>query len=147
MTWNRCHRCKCQMWIPDELNSAALHKRGPEGIHFYCAYGHGQHYADGESDLDKMRRERDHLAQQLAYKDDRIKTLCDDAEAADRRAAAAKGQVTKLKKRASAGTCPCCSRTFSNMSEHMKKQHPEFVTESGAKVVRLKVARSGGATT
>jgi hypothetical protein len=50
--------------------------------------------------------------------------------------------VTKLKKRTSAGTCPCCTRTFANMAEHMKKQHPDFVAEGGANVVRLKAARA-----
>ena len=24
MTWNTCFKCKCQMWIPDALNEAAL---------------------------------------------------------------------------------------------------------------------------
>jgi 4-hydroxy-3-methylbut-2-en-1-yl diphosphate synthase IspG/GcpE len=32
----------------------------------------------------------------------------------------------ELAKRAKAGVCPCCNRTFSNMAEHMKKQHADF---------------------
>lgn len=24
MTWDRCYQCKCQMWMPDALNEAAL---------------------------------------------------------------------------------------------------------------------------
>jgi len=130
MAWNTCSKCKCQMWIPDELNTAALHKRGPDGISFYCAYGHGQHYTQGESDLDKMRRERDRLAQQVAYKDDRIKSLRDEADAAGRRAAAAKGQVTKIKNRVGHGVCPCCNRTFQNLHRHMTTEHPTFTAEA-----------------
>lgn len=131
-----CAKCKCEVWIPDELYGAARHS---EKVGFFCSYGHSLMFPQGESVEDKLRRERDRLAQQIAYKDDRIKQLREDAESADRRAAAARGQVTKLKKRASAGTCPCCSRTFSNMAEHMKKQHPEFVADGGAKVTPLKV--------
>lgn len=49
-------------------------------------------------------------------------------------------QAARIKKRAAAGTCPCCKRTFSNMAEHMKKEHAAFVVETGAKVVPIKAA-------
>lgn len=52
------------------------------------------------------------------------------AEAADRRASAHKGHATRLRNRASAGTCACCKRTFSNVAEHMLEQHPDFVEQS-----------------
>ena len=42
---------------------------------------------------------------------------------------AAKGQISKLKKRASAGVCPCCNRSFQNLRRHMGNKHPEFVGE------------------
>lgn len=35
-------------------------------------------------------------------------------------------ESAKLKKRASAGICPCCNRTVSQMARHMKSKHPEF---------------------
>ncbi len=41
-----------------------------------------------------------------------------------------KGQVTKAKRRAAHGVCPCCKRTFKQLSEHMKMQHPDFVEEN-----------------
>jgi hypothetical protein len=69
--------------------------------------------------MDKLRQERDQLKQALAQKDDEIKKQRDLV-------IAGKAQVTKLKKRASAGVCPCCNRTFSNMARHMAHQHPEF---------------------
>lgn len=132
-----CCRCKTHIVLPNDLYSAA--KKSP-AISFYCPYGHPQHFPAGESEAEKLRRERDRLAQQIAEKDDEIKWQRDIRERAERQLSAQRGQVTKLKKRASAGTCPCCSRTFQNMAEHMKKQHPDFVQEGGANVVKLKRA-------
>lgn len=124
-----CYTCKCEMWIPDVLQEAAHNAKGV--ITFYCAYGHGQVYSKGESEETKLRRERDILKQQAVR-------LEEEASLARVRAEKAEAATKRLKKRASAGTCPCCQRTFQNMATHMKHQHPEFVQEGGAKVVHLK---------
>jgi hypothetical protein len=117
------------MWIDDSLNASALNSRGE--IPFYCSYGHKQFYLEGESEETKLRRERDRLKQQTARLEEEASLALVRAEKAER--------ATKLlKKRASAGTCPCCQRTFSNMAEHMKHQHPQFVADGGAKVVPIK---------
>ena len=134
MTWNTCDQCKCQMWIPDSLNDAALCSRGSSGIQFFCAYGHQQHYVVGESEETKLRRERDRLKQQAAR-------LEDEAREGRARAEKAERATKRLKKRTAAGTCPCCQRTCSNMAEHMKHQHPQFVCDTGAKVVPIKRAK------
>jgi hypothetical protein len=36
-----------------------------------------------------------------------------------------KAQVAS-KERVSAGVCPCCTRTFQNLAQHMANQHPDF---------------------
>ena len=82
-----------------------------------------------ESEADQLRRERDRLKQQLAQKDDEIRVQRDCREAAERSASARKGQITKLKKRAAAGVCPCCNRSFENLRRHIDSQHPGFVAE------------------
>lgn len=38
-----CAHCKCEVWLPHELQEVAL--RIP-GTSFYCAYGHKQHYPE-----------------------------------------------------------------------------------------------------
>lgn len=93
-----------------------------------CPNGHS--LVIGESEADELRRERDRLRQQLACKDDLI---------ADQRnkIISSKGQITKLQKRAKAGTCPCCNRTFTNMARHMQTKHPDF----NPKVVKLADAK------
>lgn len=95
--------------------------KGDDGrpLDWHCPNGHSLVYRDSEAD--RLRRERDRLQQQLAQRDDEISTQ-------GRR-------IKKLEKRAAAGTCPCCKRTFSNMATHMRKQHPEFVADN---VVKLK---------
>lgn len=114
------------MWIDDPLNEAALNARGE--ISFFCSYGHKQFYVQGESEAAKLRRERDRLAQRVAQVED-------ERNEAQQAAAKAERATKRLKKRAAAGTCPCCQRTFLNMTAHMKGQHPEFV---GDNVVKLK---------
>lgn len=122
-----CARCKCEVWIPDALFDAANRS---EKVGFYCSYGHPLVFKEGESDLDKMRRERDRLAQQLAQRDDRIREEREARETAERRAAAARGQVTKIKNRVGHGVCPCCNRTFSDLARHMAGKHPGYVAEA-----------------
>lgn len=97
---------------------------------FHCPNGHRQHFS-AESDLEKMRRERDMARQEIAR--------VEQAAAEQRqRAERAEKEAKKLKKRASSGTCPCCQRSFSNMATHMRKQHPTFVAEQ---TLALKVVK------
>ena len=130
-----CYKCRCEMWIPQNLEQAA---RRSSKIEFFCAYGHGQIFAEGESEETKLRRERDRLVQQAARLEDEKRRAEEEASLARVRAEKAEKATKSLKKRTSAGTCPCCNRTFGNMAEHMKHQHPEFVADSGAKVVPIK---------
>lgn len=102
-------------------------KRRDDHTTWYCPNGHGQSYTSDNAE-EKLRRERDSLKQQLARVEDE-----------KREAIAAKDrEIKQAKRRAAAGTCPCCARSFSNMAEHMKKQHPAFVAEAVNKVVPMK---------
>lgn len=125
----QCSECAVTYYYPEKwcTNAANKHKG------WQCPNGHGQVFKD--SQLDRTRRERDLLKQQTAR-------LEDEAREARARADKAEKATKRLKKRSSAGTCPCCNRTFGNMAEHMKHQHPEFVAEGGAKVVPIKRARA-----
>lgn len=132
-----CCRCKSDIWLPTDLYNSA--KRSPR-ISFWCAYGHEQHFCEGPSDLDKMRQERDRLAQRVAERDDEIRRQRELREAAERRTAAARGQVTKIKNRVGHGVCPCCNRSFENLARHMNSKHPGFSAVEAENVVPLKTA-------
>lgn len=106
-------------------------QRKSGGFHT-CCNGHSQGWNKTESEDAIIRRERDRLKQQIAQKDDEIAAERRRTEEARRQTTAARGTITKLKTRASAGTCPCCNRIVSQMARHMKTKHPVFRAEAVA---------------
>lgn len=88
---------------------------------FYCPNGHARVFR--ESEADEVRRELNRARQLLAQRDDEIL-------AERNRVKAEQKKVKKLTIRASAGVCPCCNRTVSQMARHMKAKHPSFKIEA-----------------
>lgn len=133
-----CPYCKTQHYVPDVIYQAAYNSRNGRCdciISVYCPYGHGWVFkADSTiTEEDAIRRERDRLKQQIAQKEDEVKNAWkyfseeqEKRKHAERSASTYKGKVTRLKNRAAAGVCPCCTRTFQNLANHMKHQHPDF---------------------
>lgn len=125
-----CSKCKMPFALTEELHAVALQRR--EEMLFYCPNGHPQHFVRGESEVAKLRRERDRAIQdqaRLAQERDQAMAAADEAERA----------VKRMKKRASAGVCQCCNRRFANMAAHMRTKHPEFVADN---VVKMKNAKA-----
>jgi hypothetical protein len=123
-THQQCIECAIHFWVPRYFDS----RRRADRRSFYCPNGHSQAYT--ESEADKLRRERDRLNQRLAQKDDEIRHQSERREAAERAAAAARGQVTKIKNRVGRGVCPCCNRTFENLARHMVVKHADYTQEA-----------------
>jgi hypothetical protein len=119
----QCYRCKCEVWITDALYEAATHSPGV--IEFFCGYGHSQVFVKGESEEQKLRRERDRLKQRVAERDDMIAAI-------ELRRRAAVGQVTKFKNRVWHGVCPCCNRTFENLARHMASKHADYAKDKSS---------------
>lgn len=128
-----CCQCGAKIKLPKELYEAA--HRSPD-IWFYCAYGHRQHYPKTatEREADKLRRKAERAEQESAR-------LREERDAAERRVSAAKGQITKLKKRAKAGMCPCCNRHFTNLERHMATKHADMDPAEPLKVIDGGLAR------
>lgn len=103
-----------------------------EGGYHHCPNGHQWGWSNETCERERLRQERDRLKQQMAR-------LEDEKREADERTRQAELATARLKKRAAAGTCPCCRRTFANMSQHMKRQHPGYVKSAGANVVAVPV--------
>lgn len=110
-----CYRCKIEFAVPDYWYSTRIQDHNS----FWCPNGHQQHFFEGESDETKLRRERDVLKQKLAEKDDTIAFERKGAEAARRK-------LKRVERRANAGVCQCCNRTFANVARHMASKHPEL---------------------
>jgi hypothetical protein len=115
-----CYKCHITFAIPRELHRQC--KEG--GMTFYCPLGHGQVYT-----VTEVQRLKDKLAQEARQRE-RAETVLiherDQRQAAERSASAYKGRVTRLKNRAAAGVCPCCTRHFENLERHMTAKHPGF---------------------
>lgn len=124
MVHQQCISCGVHWMMPAYLDN----QRKKNKERFYCPNGHGQAYV--ESEADRLRRERDRLAQQIAQRDDEIKRQRERREETERRLAATKGVVTRYRNRVGSGVCPCCNRTFHNLARHMASQHPTFAAEA-----------------
>lgn len=122
MTAMLCGQCGIEFAVPDAFYKERQEK-GP-ALGWHCPNGHSRVFRESTSEV--LRRERDLLVQRIAAKDDDIKYHREQREAAERRAAAARGQITKIKNRVGHGVCPCCNRTFENLQRHMTTQHPTF---------------------
>lgn len=125
----RCWKCKCPIYLPDELHDAA---RASSKISFFCSYGHSVVFVDGETEETKLRRERDRLTQRLAEKDDEIAHQKRLRMATEASLSATKGVVTRIKNRVGHGVCPCCNRTFENLRRHMGSKHPDYPVAEAA---------------
>lgn len=119
-----CGECGIVFAMPEFYRA----ERQQTGKGWYCPNGHSRVYR--ESDADKFKRERDNAVQQLARAED-------ERRAAEARAYKAEASERRLKKRASAGVCPCCNRTFQQLARHMTSKHPTFKAEA-ATVVPIK---------
>jgi hypothetical protein len=119
-----CGSCGLTFAVPDTWKS----KRVEKGDWFHCPNGHEIRYGDSENS--RLRRELEAEAQRRTRAEERARRATRDRERAERQAAAQKGQVTKLKKRAAGGVCPHCNRTFEQLAEHMQSKHPERVEEA-----------------
>lgn len=141
-TFHELKCCECGVMFGMTPDVYAVRRQ--DNRNFFCPHGHEQHFPKGKTEAEKLREERDRLAQRIAQKDDRIKELQDQRDHEQRRVAAAKGQVTKLKNRAAAGVCPCCTRHFDNLQRHMASKHPDFTAKphDADNVVELKRERA-----
>jgi viroplasmin and RNaseH domain-containing protein len=95
---------------------------------FFCPKG--CRLAFGESKKDKEIRELketiDRKNRSIMAKDESMRHAWEETAIEKRRHSATKGQLTKTKKRAAKGVCPCCNRQFVNMQRHMENKHPDY---------------------
>lgn len=97
---------------------------------FFCTTCGSRRHWPGESDIEKLRRERDAaLQREETIRQQRLE-LERHQITLRRQLSAAHGQTTKIKNRVSKGVCPCCNRTFENLQRHMASKHADYATPS-----------------
>lgn len=107
-----CCNCGIPFFIPSYHRKQLI----ADKRFFYCPNGHSQYYSTNEADRlkDQLKREKErHDKEQSELYD---KWLAE---------AGARAKAERLLKRVHKGVCPCCNRSFANLQQHMKKQHPE----------------------
>ena len=92
---------------------------------FSCPAGHAQQSVVA-SDTEAARKDAEKYRK--LWQDEQRYAAAVVAERNDvrRKLSAAKGALTRTKKRVANGVCPCCNRTFQNLSRHMQGQHPGY---------------------
>lgn len=117
----QCETCGIVYAVPDWF----LKRRKGNSEYWYCPNGHQWRYS--ESEADKVRKQLAEMERRKGYVEADLERSRERNHHLDRRLSAAKGVVTKMKKRAAGGACQCCNRYFANLHRHMKSKHPEFV--------------------
>jgi uncharacterized Zn finger protein (UPF0148 family) len=111
---------QCWCGAPMALPAHLVENARETGTALYCpATGHTFQY---KSENARLRRD-------LEAERSRRLAVADQLKSSERRVAALKGEATKARRRAQAGVCPCCQRSFVQLSRHMKSKHPDFETE------------------
>lgn len=94
---------------------------------FYCPNGCNRHYP-GESDIDRLKREKEQTALGLQAKLNEANHARIVAEKARDKAVRDK---RKVERRIAHGVCPCCNKTFADVSQHMITEHKDFRLPGG----------------
>ena len=109
--------CWCGMRhaVPRELvdHLRQQHKDGRPQTAIHCPLGHTWIIA-GEGKAALLRKELDEVEAQLLATQDQL--------------AAAEREAKRQAKRTAAGVCPCCKRSFVQLSRHIKTKHPDYET-------------------
>lgn len=106
-----CANCGIMFAFPQRI----MTERRRDHSSFYCPSGHSQHFP-GKSDVERAR-------ERAEYSEKRATQLACESASLRHQLHGTKGALVKVKKRISAGVCPCCNRTFSNLARHMATKH------------------------
>jgi hypothetical protein len=111
------HGCGITFAIPTSLYDRA---NDDHDVWFWCPNGHHIHFM-GETERQRAERRAARLERQLANRDE-------DVRSARASLIATKGHLTRAKKRADNGICQHCNRSFRNVADHVRTEHPEAVS-------------------
>lgn len=93
---------------------------------FYCPNGHTQYYPQ-ETEAEKLRKQLENerrTSLEMNRQREQIQRELNEAKKAHEK------KLKQLKRRAVAGTCEYCRRTFVNKARHMQTQHPDELEQA-----------------
>jgi hypothetical protein len=112
----QCGECGVFFWVTPEF----YRERRERKLGWHCPNGHGRVFGTSKVDelkeqLQAERESRENLEFELLAQKGALK--------------AERARVTRLKKRVANGVCPCCHRSFVQLTRHMSTQHPKYGKE------------------
>jgi hypothetical protein len=120
-----CGECGVVYGLP----SGFLNERRRDHKEWFCPNGHRRWFPPGKSETDVLKEKLAKEEQRSRWWAEHAESVAHERDRAKRQASAARGTVTKMKRRAAAGTCQCCHRSFANVARHMGTQHPGYVEQ------------------
>lgn len=101
------------------LEASYWDERRKDHRQFYCPNGHTQYFTS-ESEAEKnarlLREEQERHKRTIARENEER---------------AAREKAERKLKRVTAGTCPCCQRSFKQLRMHMANKHPDYHLKIG----------------
>ena len=95
-------------------------KQRERGGYHHCPNGHSQGRDKNGSENAQLLRRAQRAEQEQAR-------LAEELATANRRTECEVRERERMMKRATAGVCQCCKRSFANVARHMKLKHPNVV--------------------
>lgn len=117
---HECSNCGCTYGI----TTAYERDRRKDHKTWYCPNGCARHYPQKNVE-EQLRAELARTEGQVAVERTRAQEAEREAVFERNRARALKGHLTRARRRAAAGICPCCKRSFKQVRDHMQGQHPD----------------------
>ena len=123
-----CYKCGVPFAMPERLKRYFLDTKDS----FYCPNGHSQAYVTSTEERLKKNwlKEKEEHRLEKERMETIINSVRNQRDKVIQERTVLKGKITKIKNRIKNGVCPCCNRTFSNLHNHMKSQHPDYMTGS-----------------
>ena len=132
LTLTHCPSCGVAFAYPDRLDR----KFREYGESFYCPSGHPQSYT--KSEVQRLREQLEAAQKEANAALTREQVERDQRLAAERERDKEKRASKRIKRRAAAGLCPCCNRSFENVKQHLATKHPEFAEKFCGEVDKLR---------
>lgn len=119
--------CRDGCGITFAMDDGFIRQRKEDHAWWYCPNGHRQYWPQ-ENEEEKLRRTVNNLRDQNRWLNDQYDAADRAAKLERRRAAAARGQLTKIKNKVANGVCPVpgCKRSFTNVLQHLRNEHPDY---------------------
>ena len=118
---HNCPECSIYFAMPPRF----VELRREDGKWFFCPSGHRMRYC--ETELDKARKQLARAQQDIAWYKASVKSKESQLKGAAIQIGKVKAKLHRTETHVANGVCPCCHRSFVQLSRHMKTKHPEYV--------------------